>query len=56
MNSVKHDQSHFHVTFSLYRLDSYNGDNILLKVYKDESEGGFAKLLHHTHGTGDAHA
>ena len=44
------------VMCSLYYLDSYKRDNILLKVYKGESRGGFANLLHTLHGIGDAHA
>ena len=43
------------MTCSLYRLDSYKIDNILLTVYKGESGEGFANLLHTFRGTGDAH-
>ena len=31
---------------SLYHLDTYKRDNILLKVYKGEFRGGFTNLLH----------
>ena len=41
---------------SLYHLDSYKREYIELMRYKGESRGGFANLLHHPHGTGDAHA
>ena len=44
------------LTCSLYHLDSYKRDNILLKVYKGESRGGFTNLLHTLHGIGDLHA
>jgi hypothetical protein len=33
------------VMCSLYHLDTYNRDNILLKVYKGESRGGFTNLM-----------
>jgi hypothetical protein len=41
---------------SLYHLDSYKREYIEIGRYKGESRGGFANLLHHPHGTGDAHA
>ena len=44
------------MTCSLYHLDSYKRDNILLKVYKGESRGGFTDLLHTLFGMGDLHA
>ncbi len=40
---------------SLYPLDTYKRDNILLKVYKGESRGVFTNLLHTSHEIGDAH-
>jgi hypothetical protein len=40
---------------SLYQLDTYKRDNILLKVYKGESRGGFTNLLHTSHEIGDIH-
>ena len=39
---------------SLYHLDSYKREYIELSRYKGESRGGFANLLHHPHGTGEA--
>ena len=30
---------------SPYHLDTYNRDNILLKVYKGETRGGFTNLM-----------
>ena len=44
------------LTCSLYRLDSYKRDNILLKVYKGESRGGFTDLLRTPYVIGDLHA
>ena len=41
---------------SLYHLDSYKREYIEIRRYNGESRGGFANLLHHPHGTGDAHA
>ena len=40
---------------SLYHLDTYKRDNILLKVYKGESRERFTNLLHTSHEIDDAH-
>jgi hypothetical protein len=44
------------VTCSLYPLDSYKRDIILLRRYIGESRGGFTNLLHILNRIGDTHA